>query len=347
MRILMLHEDPRNPNLDGQGGGAESLREDTIKGLVDRGHEVARIGIEDFRDRPVAEVMDANTRGVDCVMVSTIHNFIGLDPLHWLQRNNVPHVVTLNDYYPFCGSRMLLHNGDRSCPAVCGQCDNSCGNALDGRFVELINGSYHVTYNRVTAEIMRRHGLRVDDTVMLGVDTSLFKPDPDKRDAEVSVYTSSAWAAWPTKGMHVLKAAMEGRPWGANLITGIPRGTVAEVLKRAHIYVFPSCYEETWGLCLTEAMASGCACIATDTAGAREQIFPEHHGLLVPKRDPMAMRAAVERLLGDAKLREALGRNARIATVALFNLSCMAQRWEGVFEDAIEYARKREVTIGC
>ena len=58
-------------------------------------------------------------------------------------------------------------------------------------------------------------------------------------------------------------------------MAGLPREKVAEGLKKAHIYVFPSVYEETWGLCLNEAMASGCACIASDVAGARAQITHE------------------------------------------------------------------------
>lgn len=346
MRLLMLHEDPRNPNVDGQGGGAESLREDTIRALTDAGHTVTRLGVDDFAGRMHAEVMAEATRDVDCVMVSTIHNFIGVQPLEWLQAHRVPHVLTLNDYYPFCGSRMLLHNGDCSCPAVKGQCDNSCGNALDGRFVDLINRSYHVTYNNGTAAIMRRHGLRVDGVVPLGVDVKLFRPDHTKRDPEVSVYTSSAWAAWPTKGMHILREAMRDRAWGATCITGIPRGKVAEVLKRAHIFVFPSCYEETWGLCLTEAMASGCACVATDTVGACEQLHHDITGLIVPKRDPIAMRNAVERLIGDKALRERLQWSARAAACNAWNLDRMAKRWGAQFEAAQSFAAG-EVACVC
>lgn len=339
MRLLMLHEDPRNPNIDGQGGGGESLREDLIRGLEAEGHQVRRLGIEDFSGRPVAHVMRSAAAGADVFIVSTIHNFIGWEPLKWLQTEGVPHVVTVNDYYAFCGTRMLLHDGDRSCPAVEGTCDGSCGNGMDGSVVALLNRSRHLTYNHTSAAIMRRHGLRVDYVLPLGVDTSIFHPDHDKRDPEVSVYTSSAWAAWPTKGMHILKQAMEGRPWGANLITGLPRAKVAEVLRRAHVYVFPSCYEETWGLCLTEAMASGCACIATRTAGALEQIIDGRTGLLVDKRDPMQLRKAVERVLCDDGLRFQLQLNAERWVTERRTLQHMTALMEALLQEVVEHGR--------
>ena len=56
--------------------------------------------------------------------------------------------------------------------------------------------------------------------------------------------------------MHVLKAALRGTDIKANLLAHMPREMVAEELRKADIHVFPSVYEETFGLCLVEAMAS-------------------------------------------------------------------------------------------
>ena len=74
-------------------------------------------------------------------------------------------------------------------------------------------------------------------------------------------------------------------------------------------------------------MASGCACIASDVAGARAQIEQGVTGLLVPPRNPKALRDAIELLLHDNDLRETLGKNARNHSVADHNLEAMGRRW--------------------
>lgn len=323
MRILMLHEDQRVP---GQGGGAESLLRDETQALRAIGHEVAWL-----HSGKIEEAVKAFRP--DVVHVSTIHNFIGLEPARWLQAHAVPHVWALMDYWPFCRPRMLLVDGDRSCSAVAGKCDNACG----GRecLTALVNGSPVIALNRYTGEIYRRNGLRVDHVVELGVDTEVFAPDPAARDAEVTIYTSTAWYGQPPKGMRYLQEAVKGMPWRVRVVTGQPRENVAKALKRAHVYVFPSVYEETWGLCLNEAMASGLPCIASDVAGARAQIDDGETGVLVPPRDPQALREAIEWLMAERGWREGLGAEARRHVLADHTLDAMGRRLEAVYREVI------------
>ena len=60
-----------------------------------------------------------------------------------------------------------------------------------------------------------------------------------------------------------------------------------------------------------EAMAHGRAVVATAVGGLRDAIEDGVDGLLVPPRDVAALRAAIERLLGDDELRTRLGEAAR------------------------------------
>jgi glycosyltransferase involved in cell wall biosynthesis len=60
-----------------------------------------------------------------------------------------------------------------------------------------------------------------------------------------------------------------------------------------------------------EAMAYGRAVVASAVGGLRDAVDDGVNGLLVPPRDVAALRAAIERLLADADLRERLGRAAR------------------------------------
>ena len=58
---------------------------------------------------------------------------------------------------------------------------------------------------------------------------------------------------------------------------------------------------------LMEAQSQGLACVATSLAGIPELIEDEATGLLVPPADPVALAAALSRLIGDPALRARLG----------------------------------------
>lgn len=335
MRVLFVHEDRRGP---GEGGGAESLLRDQTEALKRLGHEVAwlqsghiEVAVDQFRP--------------DVVHVMTIHNFLpnwqGM--VRWLQEQRVPHVWALMDYWPFCLGRMLLRNwiDGPACSAVDGVCDGQCAKGRSPvEWAKVVNGSPVVALNEHTAAIYRRNGIRADFVVELGVDVEMFRPDPARRDRDVSIYTTSAWPDYPVKGMPVLARAMEGTEYRANLVAHQPRATVAEALRRAHVHVFPSIYEETWGLCLSEAMASGCACIASDVAGARAQIHEEWgNGILVPPADPAALRDAIEEVMRRPDKARRMGERAREHAVQDHSLEAMGRRWERVYEAVREVRR--------
>ena len=80
--------------------------------------------------------------------------------------------------------------------------------------------------------------------------------------------------------------------------------------ERAAVVCVPS-RREGYGMVAREAMAWGRPVIASDVGGLADAVDDGVTGLLVPPRDPAALRTAVERLLGDAELRERLGAGAR------------------------------------
>lgn len=69
-------------------------------------------------------------------------------------------------------------------------------------------------------------------------------------------------------------------------------------------------------LVLLQAMAGGKAIVASNTGGMADYIQHEVSGLLVEPGDPGALRAAIDRLMGDESLRIRLGRTAREAVVS-------------------------------
>jgi len=80
--------------------------------------------------------------------------------------------------------------------------------------------------------------------------------------------------------------------------------------ERAAVVVCPS-RREGYGVVAREAMAHGRPVVATAVGGLRDAVEERVTGLLVPPADAVALRGAIERLLGDAKLRRRLGAAAR------------------------------------
>lgn len=329
MRVLMIHEDRRGY---GEGGGAESFLRDQMKALKSLGHQVEWFhGNESFAKR-------IETFKPDVCQVMTVHNFMGFGPVRWLQRRRFPHVWALMDYWPFCGGRMLLRNEDESCAAVEGVCDGECNAGPAPRlFLDLSNRSPIMALNPYTAAIYQRNGLRCDYVISLGVEHDYFVPDETKREPG-RIVTVSAWPQWPTKGMHILKAALRRTGYKGHLVTGLPRERVLIELQRADIFVFPSCYQETWGLCLTEAMSCGCACIASDVCGLRAQVEHGVNGLLVPPRDVDALAGALQLLVEDEPLRRKLGERARRSVEEHMTLRHMGEKLEKVYAEVIDGA---------
>lgn len=124
----------------------------------------------------------------------------------------------------------------------------------------------------------------------------------------------------PEKGISDFLRATEGLP---RVIVGagpvavpegvgfVPPSQVGSYYERAAVVCTPS-RREGVGLAAREAMAYGRAVVATAVGGLAEAIEDGETGLLVPPRDPEALRTAIERLLADAGLRRRLGDAARV-----------------------------------
>jgi len=68
---------------------------------------------------------------------------------------------------------------------------------------------------------------------------------------------------------------------------------------------------EGFGISFVEAGASGVPSVAGDSGGVRSAVRDGETGIVVPPRDPAALRSALERLLADPQLRRKLGAAGR------------------------------------
>jgi glycosyltransferase involved in cell wall biosynthesis len=123
------------------------------------------------------------------------------------------------------------------------------------------------------------------------------------------------------KGIRELAAATEGL---SRVVVGdgplrslvpdtagfVAPGELGPYYERASVVVCPS-HREGYGVVAREAMAYGRPVVASAVGGLVDAVEDEVTGLLVPPADAEALRAAIERLLGDEELRLRLGNAAR------------------------------------
>ena len=92
---------------------------------------------------------------------------------------------------------------------------------------------------------------------------------------------------------------------------------------------------EPFGLVIAEAMASGCATVATATDGAREIVTGET-GIIVPVKNPAAIAVAVSKFLGDKNMRREFGRKAQTRIESFFDLKRMLTEVEEIYKSLPE-----------
>ena len=168
--------------------------------------------------------------------------------------------------------------------------------------------------------LRRRHGVR-DDEIVIGFVGRLVE-EKGVRELVDAVSGRPGWKLWlvgPDEQGAKVDAlephALAGRP-GVRWL-GLQR-EMPPLYAAMDLTVLPS-YREGFPRSLIEAAAMGRPSIATRIRGCREAISDHETGLLVPPRDPAALRAAIGSLTNDRGRRRAYGRAARIRAARRFD----------------------------
>jgi len=113
------------------------------------------------------------------------------------------------------------------------------------------------------------------------------------------------------------------------VFAGVQRGEMlARHFASADLFVFPS-LTETFGNVTLEAMASAVPTVAFDYGAAREHLRAGMHGAAVPFGDRDAFVRAAVHVSSDARMRRAMGAQARVA-VAQLNPESVARNFDGI-----------------
>jgi glycosyltransferase involved in cell wall biosynthesis len=113
---------------------------------------------------------------------------------------------------------------------------------------------------------------------------------------------------------------------------------IGDWYERAAVVAAPSRREGVGGAC-REAMTYGRAVVATSVGGHLDAIEHGVTGLLVPPRDPAALRRAIEGLLADEAERRRLGTAAREAARSSFSTQAAADALLDAYRDAMLVGR--------
>ena len=123
------------------------------------------------------------------------------------------------------------------------------------------------------------------------------------------------------------------RPQVPGALGFVPHDELLGLYGRAAVVACPS-RREGYGVVCAEAMAHGRAVVVTPVGGMRDLVEDGVNGLVVPVGDVPALRAALERLLGDADLRARLGAAGREAARKRLSWGTWTSVMLMVYEDA-------------
>jgi glycosyltransferase involved in cell wall biosynthesis len=107
------------------------------------------------------------------------------------------------------------------------------------------------------------------------------------------------------------------------------------VFADADVICLPTYYGEGIPKVLVEAAACGLPIVTTDWPGCREIVEHGQNGLLVPIRDPQALADALETLVRDPALRNAMGQRGRARVEGEFSLDTVVRKTLAVYRDLV------------
>jgi glycosyltransferase involved in cell wall biosynthesis len=123
------------------------------------------------------------------------------------------------------------------------------------------------------------------------------------------------------------------------LAGALPRGMIADAFAAADVVVVPSVVDKAGNVdglpnTLLEALASGCAVVASAVAGIPDVVSDGRNGVLVKAGDAAALAAALRRLLAEPETRRRLAAAARETALRELTWPRAAQAFEELFAQA-------------
>ncbi|HEX6715611.1 MAG TPA: glycosyltransferase family 4 protein [Pyrinomonadaceae bacterium] len=199
--------------------------------------------------------------------------------------------------------------------------------------------------NRV--ELLRSIGVPLDSLILLNVARvspqkgllyavralpSILRQHPSAHLVSLGATTDPAWLEQLQREAAALDVTDHFHVLGS-------RRDVIDFLRACDVFIFPSLYEGL-GIALIEAMAAGCACVATSTGPIPEVVSDGKDGILVPPGDAHAIATSICRLLDNDSLRLRLGDAATKTAFSRFQPQKSADTLTTIYESVAAKTHK-------
>jgi len=124
----------------------------------------------------------------------------------------------------------------------------------------------------------------------------------------------------------------------------VPEEEVADYYSACDALVYP-CENYAWGLSVFEAMACGRPVIVSRSCGAHEVLKDQQTALLVPPRDPQAIRDAVKALADHAEFHQKICRQGQAYVQQHMSWERYAREMLEAFEQVIRNAEAKRTNV--
>ncbi|MEW5762612.1 MAG: glycosyltransferase family 4 protein [Bacillota bacterium] len=140
----------------------------------------------------------------------------------------------------------------------------------------------------------------------------------------------------------VAQLGLEGNVY----IRFLPWDRIPDVYRLADVVIYPSSFEEPFGLVMLEAMATGKPIVVTEAGGMPEVVCDGVTGFIIPKRDVPALAARCLELLRNPGLARRMGERGREEVMARYTKERMTSLTIDFYRRVIGQARFEVASSG-
>lgn len=244
-----------------------------------------------------------------------------------------------------------------------------CQSALNRKSVEFIfrRADRILSTSNVMAAQTRRFTDKPVEITPFGVDTTLFCPQPQSRTSFGEFIVGNVKTLAPKYGIDVLIKAFKivhdrNSDVATSLVIvgdGPNRREYEELVRQSglagcvsftgrvdngRLPLFYNSFSvdvslsdaESFGVVAVESMACGCPVVVSDADGFTEVVEDGVSGIIVPKRNPEAAAAAIQRFIDEPALRDRMGAAGRRRVEQLYDWHDCVLRMIRIYEDVRE-----------